>query len=149
MKKVNYSGSSKVIIRLCQAVNDLIDRGGGGHTIQNSSGTDMTARTNLQFTGATVSDDAVNDRTVVAISSPTVNDGTLTIQKNGTAVATFTANQSTASTANITVPTALSDLSDDTTHRVVTDTQISGWDGKQDDVGLSIVNGVICQTYMV
>ena len=35
---------------------------------------------------------------------PTVNNGTLTIQKNGTDVATFTANQSSNATANITVP---------------------------------------------
>ena len=32
---------------------------------------------------------------------PTVNDGTLTIQHNGTSVQTFTANQSTSATANI------------------------------------------------
>lgn len=44
---------------------------------------------------------------------PTVNNGTLTIQKNGTNVATFTANQSTAATANITVPTAVSELAND------------------------------------
>lgn len=37
-------------------------------------------------------------------SIPTVNNGTLTIQKNGSTVATFTANQSGGSTANITVP---------------------------------------------
>lgn len=37
-------------------------------------------------------------------SIPTVNNGTLTIQKNGSTVATFTANQSGNSTANITVP---------------------------------------------
>lgn len=36
---------------------------------------------------------------------PTVNNATLTIQKNGTNVATFTANSSTNTTANITVPT--------------------------------------------
>lgn len=36
---------------------------------------------------------------------PTVNNGTLTIQKNGTTVATFSANQSGNATANITVPT--------------------------------------------
>lgn len=42
---------------------------------------------------------------------PTVNDATLTIQRNGTTVQTFTANQSTNATANITVPTQLSDLS--------------------------------------
>lgn len=35
---------------------------------------------------------------------PTVNDGTLTIQTNGTNVATFTANQSGNTTANIAVP---------------------------------------------
>ena len=36
---------------------------------------------------------------------PTVNNGTLTIKKNGTNVATFSANQSGNATANITVPT--------------------------------------------
>ena len=44
---------------------------------------------------------------------PTVNNGTLTIQKNGTGVATFTANQSGNSTANISVPTKTSDLTND------------------------------------
>ena len=91
LKKITYNGSSKVIIRLCEVVNDLIDRGGGGHTIQNSSGTDMTARTNLQFTGASVSDDAVNDRTVVAVPtnvSAFNNDaGYLTSSNVGTAAA--------------------------------------------------------------
>lgn len=44
---------------------------------------------------------------------PTVNNGTLTIQKNGTNVQTFTANQSGDVTANITVPTKTSDLTND------------------------------------
>lgn len=44
---------------------------------------------------------------------PTVNNATLTIQKNGTDVQTFTANQSTNATANITVPTKTSDLTND------------------------------------
>lgn len=44
---------------------------------------------------------------------PTVNNGTLTIQKNGTDVQTFTANQSSNATANITVPTKTSDLTND------------------------------------
>ena len=42
---------------------------------------------------------------------PTVNNATLTIQKNGTNVATFTANASSNATANISVPTKFSDLS--------------------------------------
>ena len=42
--------------------------GYGGHTIENASGTDMTARANLQFKGAaSVSDDSENDRTVVDV----------------------------------------------------------------------------------
>ncbi|MBO8425093.1 MAG: hypothetical protein IAC69_01285 [Proteobacteria bacterium] len=44
---------------------------------------------------------------------PTVNNATLTIQKNGAAVATFTANSATAATANITVPTKTSELTND------------------------------------
>lgn len=41
---------------------------------------------------------------------PTVNNAALTIQKNGATVATFTANQSTAATANITVPTNATEI---------------------------------------
>lgn len=44
---------------------------------------------------------------------PTVNNATLTIQKNGTNVQTFTANASSNKTANITVPTKTSELTND------------------------------------
>ena len=44
---------------------------------------------------------------------PTVNDATLTIQKNGVDVQTFTANASSNVTCNITVPTKTSDLTND------------------------------------
>ena len=43
----------------------------------------------------------------------TVNNATLTIQKNGSNVATFTANASSNATANITVPTKVSQLTND------------------------------------
>lgn len=49
---------------------------------------------------------------------PTVNNGTLTIQKNGASIATFSANQSTAVTANITVPTTLDEISDGSTRKL-------------------------------
>lgn len=52
---------------------------------------------------------ALPDSTVI----PTVNNATLTIQKNGTKVKTFTANASKNVTANITVPTKVSDLTND------------------------------------
>lgn len=44
---------------------------------------------------------------------PTVNDGTLTIKRNGTTVATFSANSATDVTANVAVPTKTSDISND------------------------------------
>lgn len=47
------------------------------------------------------------------VAQPTVNDATLTIQKNGTTVNTFTANASSNVTADITVPTKTSDLAND------------------------------------
>lgn len=49
---------------------------------------------------------------------PTVNNATLTIQKNGSTVATFTANSSTNATANITVPTVDTALSSTSTNPV-------------------------------
>lgn len=59
-----------------------------------------------------------NDLATVATSGsyndlsdkPAINNGTLTIQKNGTTVATFTANDDTNKTANITVPANETDL---------------------------------------
>lgn len=50
---------------------------------------------------------------ITSSALPTVNNATLTIQKNGTNVATFTANASSNATANITVPTKVSQLTND------------------------------------
>lgn len=52
------------------------------------------------------------------------NDATLTIQKNGSDVATFTANSSTNTTANITVPTQFSELTGTISNSQISDT---GW----------------------
>lgn len=58
------------------------------------------------------SDEISVDSSVVAMQSdvPTVNNGQLTIQRNGTDVATFTANQVGGSTANILVPTTAAEV---------------------------------------
>ena len=44
-----------------------------------------------------------------------------------------------------TIPTALSELSDDSTHRLVTDTEKSTWDGKADST--QIHSGTFIFTY--
>lgn len=76
-------------------------------TNDGSDGTSTYVEADELATVATTGDydDLLNKPTI-----PTVNDATLTIQKNGTDVATFTANSSTNQTANITVPTDTSDL---------------------------------------
>lgn len=50
---------------------------------------------------------------VLKADKTSIGNGTLTIQKNGTNIQTFTANQSGSSTANIIVPTKTSELTND------------------------------------
>ena len=73
-----------------------------------------TGGTSSQFLKADGSVDSKSYITAADIPTiPTVNNGTLTIKKNGTSVATFTANQAGNSEADITVPTKTSDLTND------------------------------------
>lgn len=71
--------------------------------------TNYTLSSNLSTVATTGDyDDLTNKPTI-----PTVNDGTLTIQVNGTTVNTFSANSSSNITTNITVPTHTSELTND------------------------------------
>lgn len=65
---------------------------------------------------------------------PTVNDATLTIQKNGTTVTTFTANSSQNATANISVPTKVSDLTNDLSFVEETDLADVAFSGAYADI---------------
>jgi len=96
-----------------------LDAGGGGSATWGSIGGTLSNQTDLQnaldakansASLATVAtsgsyNDLLNKPTI-----PTVNNATLTIQKNGTTVNTFTANASSNVTANITVPTNTNEL---------------------------------------
>lgn len=73
----------------------------------------LSARINSKQNKLTAGDNITISGDTISASVPTVNDATLTIQKNGTNVETFTANSSTNKTANITVPTKTSDLTND------------------------------------
>lgn len=75
-----------------------------------------------------------------AITIPTVNNATLTIQKNGTSVGTFTANASSNVTANITVPTDLGDLTNNAgyTKNVGTVTSVNNVSPVSGNVSLTI-----------
>ena len=65
---------------------------------------------------------------------PTVNDATLTIQKNGTTVATFTANSAQNATADISVPTKVSDLTNDLNFVEETDLSDVAFSGAYADI---------------
>lgn len=65
---------------------------------------------------------------------PTVNDATLTIQKNGTTVATFTANSAQNATADISVPTKVSDLANDLNFVEETDLASVAFSGAYADI---------------
>ena len=93
-------GVEKGSITLNQSSNETIalDAGGGG-SLPSQTGN----------AGKFLTTDGT-DPSWASITIPTVNNATLTIQKNGTTVQTFTSNASTNATANITVPTDTGDL---------------------------------------
>ncbi len=80
--------------------------------------------------------DANNYYTKTQVDSliPTVNNATLTIQKNGTTVNTFTANASSPVTANITVPTTVAELSDSSNYITTNDLAAVATSGDYDDL---------------
>lgn len=64
-------------------VNANESGGSGGHTIEDSTGTALTQRTNLQFDDLSVTDDSVNDATVVSASGKADKTNLSTISATG------------------------------------------------------------------
>ena len=106
-----YSGTSSNGMS-GKAVKSAIDALDG--TVTGTAGTGKTLTAFSQTDGkvsATFGDISITKSQVSDFPTiPTVNNATLTIQKNGTTVKTFTANASSNVTANITVPTDTGDL---------------------------------------
>ena len=109
-----YSGTSSDGMS-GKAVKSAIDALDG--TVSGSAGADKTltafsqtdGKVSATFGNINITKSQISDFPTI----PTVNDATLTIQKNGTNVNTFTANASANVTANITVPTDVSELNND------------------------------------
>ena len=93
---------------------------GSGSTYTNMTTEEAIAGTNTEerVISAKVLNDAIDNK-IPTIS--TINNATLTIQKNGTTVKTFTANASENVTCNIEVPTKVSDLTNDSNFLTSTD----------------------------
>ena len=110
---------------MAQVKNLIVE--GDTRLIGDTNAGNITATT-LKKSGGTSSqflkaDGSVDSNTYATTSQiPTVNNATLTIQKNGTTVNSFTANASSNVTANITVPTKVSELTNDSGYTTNTGT---------------------------
>lgn len=95
--------------------NNVLVTDSNGQAID--SGTNLSSKQDTLVSGTNIK--TINNYSLLGSGNITIegggggsdpNDGVLTIQKNGTTVTTFSANQSTDVTANITVPTDASDI---------------------------------------
>ena len=138
---VHWAGRSTVISITVTASDDtsFLNKRGLAYfwdKINTKKQNKLTAGSNITINGDTIS-----------ASQPAVNNGKLTIQKNGSSIGTFTANQSSNATANIIVPTKTSDLTNDSNFVSKTDYATSSTGGVvKVGSGLSITNGVLSTT---
>lgn len=103
-------------------VDQIIETGGEPNVIET-----------VKVNGTALTPDA--DK-AVNVTIPTVNNATLTIQKNGTTVKTFTANASSNVTANITVPTNNNELTNGAGYQTSSDVQSAINDALEDITGI-------------
>ena len=100
---VNSSGRLAYVSEIPSKTSDLTNDSG---FITGVAWSDVTGKPSFATVATSGSYTDLSDKPTI----PTVNNATLTIQKNGTTVKTFTANASTDVTCNITVPTNTNEL---------------------------------------
>lgn len=139
VEDVTVDGTS--VVSSGVAVIDLTGKASASHTHTKSQITDFPSiPSTAADVGAVPTSRKINNKALTsditlsaadvgALSSsttiPTVYDATLTIQKNGTSVKTFTANASSNVTANITVPSTAADVGAVPTSRTVNGKSLS------------------------
>jgi len=106
----------------------------------------LTAGTGIDITSDIIS---IDGEEAELVDLPVVNDAVLTIEQNNTQIGTFSANASSNVTINISVPTDVSDLNNDSGYQTYSDVE-SMVSGKQDELtagtGIDITNNVISCT---
>lgn len=113
----NASDWNAVSISISTAWNDITGKPNFATVATSGSYNDLSNKPTFATVATSGSYNDLSNKPTI----PTVNNATLTIQKNGTTVKTFTANASSNVTANITVPTAVTDLSDASNYVTQTD----------------------------
>lgn len=105
----DLSGTPTIPTKTSQLINDSGFLTGSNGLITSVSWSDITNKPNFSKVATSGSYNDLSNKPTI----PNVYNKTLTIQKNGTNVATFTSNSNTDVTADITVPTKVSELSND------------------------------------
>ena len=93
-------------------LNELAQALGNDPNFATTMATELGKKANTANLATVATSGSYNDLSDTP-TIPSVGNGTLTIQKNGTSAGTFTANATTNKTINITVPTKVSELTDD------------------------------------
>ena len=93
-------------------LNELAQALGNDPNFATTMATELGKKANTANLATVATSGSYNDLSNTP-TIPSVGNGTLTIQKNGTSAGTFTANATTNTTINITVPTKVSELTDD------------------------------------
>lgn len=136
-----YNATQFAAIGSIPTVNDAVLTITQNGTSVGTFSANASSASTAAITVPTNTSDLNNDSGFITSSSlPTVNDATLTITQNGVSVGTFSANASSASTAAITVPTEVSDLTNDSGYQTASDvstaiaTAIAGITGIQFEI---------------
>lgn len=93
-------------------LNELAQALGNDPNFATTMATELGKKANTTDLATVATSGSYNDLSNTP-TIPSVGNGTLTIQKNGTSAGTFTANATTDKTINIIVPTKVSELTDD------------------------------------
>ena len=93
-------------------LNELAQALGNDPNFATTMATELGKKANTANLATVATSGSYNDLSDTP-TIPSVGNGTLTIQKNGTSAGTFTANATTDKTINIIVPTKVSELTDD------------------------------------
>lgn len=93
-------------------LNELAQALGNDPNFATTMATELGKKANTASLATVATSGSYNDLSDTP-TIPSVGNGTLTIQKNGTSAGTFTANATTDKTINIIVPTKVSELTDD------------------------------------
>lgn len=93
-------------------LNELAQALGNNPNFATTMATELGKKANTANLATVATSGSYNDLSNTP-TIPSVGNGTLTIQKNGTSAGTFTANATTDKTINIIIPTKVSELTDD------------------------------------